>query len=86
MDGDEEEEQGPRASYSGEQRWRAAHRKWRQHEWDTLPVHTVGIKSAMARSPRKRAEGRIKERREGSLDEGDVRAAVSPKEERREGV
>ena len=35
---------------------------------------------------RKRAEGGIKERREGSLDEGGVRAALSPKEERREGV
>ena len=35
---------------------------------------------------RKRAEGEIKERREGSLDEGGVRAALSPKEERREGV
>ena len=40
----------------------------------------------MARSLRKRAEGGIKERRDGSLDEGGVRAAVSPKEERREGV
>ena len=40
----------------------------------------------MARSLRKRAEGGIKERRECSLDEGGVRAAVSPKEERREGV
>ena len=40
----------------------------------------------MARSLRKRAEGGIKERREGSLDEGGVRAAMSPKEERREGV
>jgi len=40
----------------------------------------------MAHSPRKRAEGGIKERREGSLDEGGVRAAMSPKEERREGV
>ena len=39
----------------------------------------------MAHSPRKRAEGGIKERREGSLDEGGVRAAMSPKEERREG-
>ena len=29
--------------------------------------------------------GGIKEMREGSLDEGGVRAAVSPKEERREG-
>ena len=29
--------------------------------------------------------GGIKERREGSLDEGGVRAALSPKEERREG-
>ena len=45
----------------------------------------MGIKSAMARSLRKRAGG-IKERREGSLDEGGVRAALSPKEERREGV
>ena len=35
---------------------------------------------------RKRAEGGIKERREGSLDEGGVRVVVSPKEERREGV
>ena len=35
---------------------------------------------------RKRAEGGIKERREGSLDKGGVRAALSPKEERREGV
>ena len=40
----------------------------------------------MARSLRKRAEGGIKERREGSLDEGGVRVVVSPKEERREGV
>ena len=40
----------------------------------------------MARSLRKRAEGGIKERREGLLDEGGVRAVVSPKEERREGV
>ena len=40
----------------------------------------------MARSLRKRVEGGIKERREGSLDERGVRAAVSPKEERREGV
>ena len=35
---------------------------------------------------RKRAEGGIKERREGSLDEGGVRVALSSKEERREGV
>ena len=55
--GDEEEEQGPRASYSGERRWGAMHRKWRQHGWDTLLVHAVGIKPAMARSLRKRAEG-----------------------------
>ena len=40
----------------------------------------------MARSLRKRAKGGIKERREGSLDEGGVQAAMSPKEERREGV
>ena len=40
----------------------------------------------MARSLLKRAEGVIKERREGSLDEGGVRVVVSPKEERREGV
>ena len=46
----------------------------------------MGIKSAIARSLRKRAEGGIKERREGSLDEGGVRVVVSPKEERREGV
>ena len=39
----------------------------------------------MARSLRKRAEEGIKERRECSLDKGGVRAAVSPKEERREG-
>ena len=39
----------------------------------------------MACCLRKRAEGGIEERREGSLDEGGVRAAVSPKEERREG-
>ena len=45
----------------------------------------MGIKSVMAHSLRKRAEGGIKERREGSLDEGGVQAAVSPKEERREG-
>ena len=32
------------------------------------------------------ASGGIKERREGSLDEGGVRVVVSPKEERREGV
>ena len=44
----------------------------------------MGIKSAMARSLRKRAEGGIKEMRECSLDEGDVRVAVSPKEQRRE--
>ena len=48
-------------------------------------VHTVGIHSAMARSLRKRAEGGIKERREGLLDEGGMRAVVSSKEERREG-
>ena len=40
----------------------------------------------MARSLLKRAEGVIKERSEGSLDEGGVRVVVSPKEERREGV
>ena len=40
----------------------------------------------MARSLRKRAEGGIKERRECSLDEGDVQVAMSLKEERREGV
>ena len=40
----------------------------------------------MVRSLRERVEGGIKERREGLLDEGGVRAAVSPKEERREGV
>ena len=40
----------------------------------------------MARSLRKRVEGGIKERREGSLDERGVWVAVSPKEERREGV
>ena len=55
------------------------------HGWDTLSVHAVGIKSAMTRSLRKRAKGGIKERREGSLNEGGVWAAVSPKEERREG-
>ncbi|XP_066341428.1 ankyrin repeat-containing protein NPR4-like [Miscanthus floridulus] len=85
-DGDEEEEQGPRASYSGERRWGAAHRKWRQHGWDTLPVNAVGIKSAIVRSLRRQAEGGIKERRECSLDEEGVRADVSPKGERREGV
>ena len=36
--------------------------------------------------PAQASGGGIKERREGSLDEGGVRAAVSPKEERREGV
>ena len=40
----------------------------------------------MARSLLKRAEGVIKERREGSLDDGGMRVVVSPKEERREGV
>ena len=35
--------------------------------------------------PTQASEGGIKERREGSLDEGGVRVAVSPKEERREG-
>jgi len=49
-------------------------------------VHAVGKKSAMVPSLRKRAEGEIKERREGSLDEGGMQAAVSPKEERRKGV
>ena len=43
----------------------------------------MGIKSAMACSLRKRAEGGIKESREGSLDEGGVWAAMSPKGERR---
>jgi len=72
VDGDEKE-QGPMTSYSGERRWDAAHRKWRRHGWDTLSVHAVGIKSAMARSLRKRAEGGIKERREGVQyrDEGE---------------
>jgi len=36
--------------------------------------------------PAQASGGGIKERREGSLDEGGVRAALSPKEERREGV
>ena len=45
----------------------------------------MGIQPTMACFLRKRAEGGIKERREGSLDEGGVRAALSPKEERREG-
>ena len=36
--------------------------------------------------PTQASGGGIKERREGSLDEGGVRPAVSPKEERREGV
>ena len=45
MDGDEEEEQGPRVSYSGER------------GWDTLTVHAVGIKSAMVRPQRERAKG-----------------------------
>ena len=40
----------------------------------------------MARSLLKRAEGVIKERREGSLDDRGVRVVVSPKEERREEV
>ena len=40
----------------------------------------------MARSLCKRAEEGIKERREGSPNEGGVQAALSPKEERREGV
>ena len=44
------------------------------------------IQPAMARSLLKRAEGVIKERREGSLDEGGVWVVVSLKEERREGV
>jgi len=35
--------------------------------------------------PAQASGGGIKERREGSLDEGGVRAALSPKEERREG-
>ena len=46
----------------------------------------MGIRSAMMRSLRKRAEGESKEGREGSLDEGGVRVVVSPKEERRKGV
>ena len=46
----------------------------------------MGIQPAMARSLLKREEGGIKERREGSLDEGGMRVVVSPKEERREGV
>ena len=36
--------------------------------------------------PTQVSKGGIKERREGSLDEGGVRAALSPKEERREGI
>ena len=40
---DEEEEQGPRVSYSGEQGWGATHRKWRRSGWDTQTVHAVGI-------------------------------------------
>ena len=53
---DEEEEQGPRASYSGERRWGVAQWKWRRHGHNLLSVHAVGIKSGMACSLRKRAE------------------------------
>ena len=35
--------------------------------------------------PAQASRGEIKERREGSLDEEDVRVTMSPKEERREG-
>ena len=64
--------------------WSAVHRKWRRHGWDTLSVRTVGIKSAMVRSLRERAKG-IRERGGDSLGGEDVRATVSPKEERRKG-
>ena len=69
-DGDEEEEQGPRISYSGERRWGATHRRWRRREWNTQTVHDVGIRLDMVRFLREWAEDKGEERRGGSLTEG----------------
>ena len=49
VDGDEEEEQGPRVFYRGERRWDATHQKRMRRGWDTQTVHAVGINSAMVR-------------------------------------
>ena len=54
---DEEEEQGPRVSYSGERRWGATHRKWRQCGQGTQTSHAMGIKSAMVHSLRSERRG-----------------------------
>ena len=52
------------------------------HCWFTLWGYSRPWRASCASERR----GGIKERREGSLDEGGVWAALSPKEERREGV
>ena len=52
-----------------------------KHCWFTLWGYSQPWRASCASKRRG-----IKERREGSLDEGGVRAALSPKEERREGV
>ena len=45
VDGDEEEEQGPRVTYSEERRWEATHRKRRRRGGDTQTVYAVEIRS-----------------------------------------
>ena len=42
---DEEEEQGPRVSYRGKQRWGTTHRKQMRRGRDTQAVHAVEIRS-----------------------------------------
>ena len=54
-------------------------------EVETLPVHAAGIKSATMRSLREFEWRKEKGEERGSLDEGGVRAAVSPKVENRRG-
>jgi len=76
---DEEEEQGPRGLYRGEQRGEATHRRWRRSEWDTQMVHAVGISTTMVCFLRERRRGKIKESRGGPLDEAGVRAVVPTK-------
>ena len=53
MDGDEEEEQGPRVTYSGEWRWGATHRSGDKIGHGALPARATG--------------GEIKERRGGGV-------------------
>jgi len=83
--GMKKKEQGPRASYSGERRWGAVHRKCRRRGRETLMVTRWEERQPWCVPYASLSGGRKKERRGGSLDEGGVRAAVSPKEENRRG-